>query len=192
MYYLWHTDTACDYSLNVALTCVQCLQVCASVGSPFTAKRDASLTVRYGMPPRACGQDRLWVIQSVKSSVCRRSVLACRNHSAGVCGRAVGGAAGRWGFLESPCADRRHADCSSHTSTCSSLSLCFHSDRVSISCFQAPGAPQRRESNPPFSTASKYLQLKKRLSRCVQMMLCFYDTVPDKTLCEPSTRWRCH
>lgn len=128
--------------------------------------------VRYGMPPRACGQDRLWVIQSVKSSVCRRSVLACRNHSAGVCGRAVGGAAGRWGFPESPC---------------SSLSLCFRSDRVSISCFQASGAPQRRESNPPLSTASKYLQLKERLSRCVQMMLCFYDTVPYKTLCEPST-----
>lgn len=43
---------------------------------------------------------------------------------------AVGGAAGRWRFLESPCADHRHADCSSHTSTCSARALPSHASRL--------------------------------------------------------------
>lgn len=81
--------------------------VCVPVFPAFTAEGEASLMVRCGLQLHAGGQASLWLIQSVKSSVCQKSALDCRKYRAGKCRVAVDGAAGRWRFLESPCADHR-------------------------------------------------------------------------------------
>lgn len=85
-----HTHCVCPSFKYITTMCA----LFAVFACPFLlhspAEGEASLMVRCGLQPHAGGQGSLWLIQSVKSSVCQKSALDCRKHQAGKCGSGSG------------------------------------------------------------------------------------------------------